>query len=395
MPRTKPTPPAAPFFPLLSIDGLAGLLLRPLTNPLFALLPPLIVLSLNPDTNNQAFYSSCYFSVGAIAFQVLWYLNSRLAGGQQRTVDWAKEVVLITGGAGGLGRVLAEYYGSIRRATTVVVDILPASEQRKNEWTALGCAYYECDVGDFESITNLQRKIDKDIGKVSILILAAGIVNSSSILNLSKEEIQACVNVNLMGAIWSVKAFLPAMISDGSQEHVHLGGNAPGFKDDHNLEDELVPTRGGTIVTVSSVLGYLGAAGLADYTATKAALTAFHESLRAELSIMSAKMHQSPRVNTILATPGQLSTALFAHVPAPPLASFLGPTVTPAALATEIIRAVDEGRDKELSMPLYTQWIGTLRILPAGIAKIFRLAVGLDWAGWQGTMRKKDKGIDI
>lgn len=382
MPRTPPTPPAALSLPLFTIDGLVALFLRPVTNPLFTLLPPLLILALNPNPHSTAFSYACYFSISALLFQALSYFDSRVAGGLGRDLDWTKEVVLITGGAGGLGRVLAEFYGSIRRATTIVVDVLPATVERLNEWEALGCSYYQCDISDVEAVNKLRDGLARDVGKVSILVLAAGIVNSTSILNLRKDEVERCIGVNLMGAIWSIKAFLPGMLSVAAAE------SAVGTEEDNFSSEESAQAKGGTIVTVSSVLGYLGAAGLADYTATKAALTAFHESLRAELSMYKSNMAPPPRVNTILATPGQLSTNLFAHVPSPPLASFLGPTVTPAALGAMIIRAVDEGKDAHLSPPLYTQWTGILRLLPMGLAKSLRVAVGLDWAGWQGTINK-------
>ena len=377
MPRKKPTPPPqTPSFPLLTLDSLVALLLRPITNPFFTILPPLAALAVNPDTSNKYFQYQVVFSVICIIIQLFIALNKKVAGGSRRSLDWEQEVVLITGGAGGLGRVLAEFYGSIRRCTTIVVDVAPASEERIREWEEVGCTYCQCDVSSYDAVMALKRQVEDEAGRVSILILAAGIANAKSILDLSEVDVKRSVGVNLMGAVWCVKAFLPAMV----------GRNSPEEDSKVAIEDEEAP--GGTIVTVSSVLGYLGAAGLADYTATKAALTAFHTSLKAELENLhseSPAKEPQPRVNTILATPGQLSTPLFQHIPPPPLASFVGPTVTPAALATEIIKAVDEGKDAEINLPLYAGWVGFLRIMPSGLGKVLRKAVGVDWAGWQGT----------
>ena len=379
MPK-KAAPPPAPALPLFSIDGLVALFLRPVANPLFTLLPPLVVLSLDPDPHTSTFYYASLFSILSILFQLLSYINTRIAGGRRRHVDWEQEVVLIVGGAGGLGRALAEYYGSIQRCPTAVADILPATKQRCTEWEAVGCDYYHCDVSDSDAVESLRRQVEEYHGGVTVLIFAAGTTNSKTVLHLEPKDIKKAFNVNTLGAIWCIKQFLPRMLGQSRDEDGWYGseGSINGSNSKH---EDSARQLGGTIVNVSSVLGYLGAAGQADYTASKAALTVFHESLKAEL----AHMQQAARVNLILVTPGMLATPMFLHVPSPPLAWFLGPIVTPALLAAEIIRAVEEGRDKEISIPLYTQWIGLLKILPAALAKCVRAIVGLDASGLEGA----------
>lgn len=123
---------------------------------------------------------------------------------------------------------------------------------------------------------------------------------------------------------------------------------------------------------------------VADYTATKAALTNLHHSLTAEMQLMPA----SSRVNTILATPGQLSTPLFSRITPP--STFFGPVITPAALAAAIVGAVDEGKDAEIAMPLYARAIGFWGILPSGLRRWMRGLVGLDAAGWNAIAQKKE-----
>jgi short-subunit dehydrogenase len=90
------------------------------------------------------------------------------------------------------------------------------------------------------------------------------------------DEIESTFRVNLISHFYTLKTFLPGMLRAGR----------------------------GTIVTMSSVLGQIGAARLSDYSASKAAITAMHKSLVAELS-------STPEIKTILVTPGQLSTPLF------------------------------------------------------------------------------------
>jgi short-subunit dehydrogenase len=131
--------------------------------------------------------------------------------------------------------------------------------------------------------------------------------------------------------------------------------------------------RGGTIVTISSVLGQVAPAQLSDYAAAKAGLTAMHKSLVAELRAMS-----QPEIKTILVTPGQLSTPLFNGVQTP--SSFLGPVLEPVDVAKEVIAAIDAGCSADLAMPLYARWINWMNVLPVGVEAIVRRVSGVDCA---------------
>ncbi len=127
----------------------------------------------------------------------------------------------------------------------------------------------------------------------------------------------------------------------------------------------------GTIVTMSSVIGVTGASQLTDYAAAKAGLIAMHKSLTAEL-------RPYPNIKTILVTPGQLSTPLFAGVKTP--SNFFAPIIEPVEVAKEVIKAIDEGSSADLAMPFYSRWINWLNVLPVGIQRILRWASGVDTA---------------
>jgi NAD(P)-dependent dehydrogenase (short-subunit alcohol dehydrogenase family) len=168
-------------------------------------------------------------------------------------------------------------------------------------------------------------------------------VNGKPLLSLSIDEIDLNFRVNLLSHFYTLKAFLPGMIRSGN----------------------------GTIVTVSSVLGQIGAAGLTDYSAAKAGITALHKSLTAELA-------STPEIKTILVSPGQLSTPLFNGVTTP--SSFFGPVLEPVDVAKEVIAAIDAGSSDFLAMPLYARWIDWMNVLPVGIQKIVRKMSGVDSA---------------
>jgi short-subunit dehydrogenase len=133
----------------------------------------------------------------------------------------------------------------------------------------------------------------------------------------------------------------------------------------------MVRTGQGTIVTISSVLGQIGAVNLADYAAAKAGITAMHKSLTAEL-------RSTPEIKTILVSPGQLSTPLFNGVDTPN--SFFAPVLEPVDVAKEVIAAIDAGSSSVLAMPLYARWIDWMNVAPVGVQAILRKIAGVDSA---------------
>lgn len=168
-------------------------------------------------------------------------------------------------------------------------------------------------------------------------------VIGKTLLEMTAQELDHSMGTNLLGPMYCLKAFLPSIT------------RAP---------------NGGTIVNVSSVIGHLGAARLADYAASKAGLSALHRSLTAEL----AESH--PNVRTVLVTPGQLSTPLFRGVRTPN--AFVAPVVEPVDVAKEIVAAVDGGTSTDVAMPLYARWVDWYAVLPAGMQVLVRRIAGVD-----------------
>jgi len=188
-------------------------------------------------------------------------------------------------------------------------------------------------------------------------------VNGKPLLQLTAAEVTRNFNINLVSHFNTIRTFLPGMLASET---------------------------GGTIVTVASVLGKLGASHLSDYTAAKAGLIAMHTSLSAELKSSTAAEGPSG-IRTILVTPGQLSTSLFAGMDTP--SSFFGPVVEPVELAREIVRMVDAGESGEISMPFYARWVEWIHVLPVGVQRVARWASGVDTAmqgfGQQTTVKQK------
>lgn len=188
-----------------------------------------------------------------------------------------------------------------------------------------------------------QADVFYKLGTPTILINNAGMVNGKALLDMPLEAIERSISVNLLSHFYTLKAFLPGMLQKGH----------------------------GTIVTVASVIGRVGAANLTDYAAAKAGLIAMHKSLTAELN-------SHPDMKTVLVTPGQLSTPLFSGVATP--SRFFAPVVEPVEVAKEIIATIDAGSSAELAMPFYARWADWMNVLPVGLQRIARWASGVDVA---------------
>ena len=89
-------------------------------------------------------------------------INQRIAYGLPRDVDLSEEVIVITGGASGLGMLIAEVYG-MRGATVAVLDVNDMEHQE-----ARGITYYRCDVSDKDQVAKVAAQIEKEVSLPSI-----------------------------------------------------------------------------------------------------------------------------------------------------------------------------------------------------------------------------------
>lgn len=91
------------------------------------------------------------------ALYFLGILNNQIAYSKPRKVDFSEEVIVITGGASGLGLLVAEVYG-MRGATVAVLDVreLESGEAR-------GVTAYKCDVGNKEQLAKVAIEIERDV----------------------------------------------------------------------------------------------------------------------------------------------------------------------------------------------------------------------------------------
>jgi short-subunit dehydrogenase len=167
------------------------------------------------------------------------------------------DVAVITGGAGGIGRLMALRLAR-EGCKVVLLDINKAGlDSVAAEVAALGVTAraYVCDVSKREDIYRVCKQVEDDFGRVDILINNAGIVGGKTLLEADDNRMELTIRINTMALMWMTKALLPGMLR---RNHGH-------------------------IINVASSAGLVGVPGLVDYCASKFGAVGFDESLRIEL----------------------------------------------------------------------------------------------------------------
>ena len=142
----------------LTIDLLFKVLNNSIFHPFVASLIPLCLRAAEVPYSADVFRYSVYYAIFICILHVLEPINRRIAYGPPRRVDLEEEVLVITGGASGLGRCLAEIY-ALRGSAVAVIDIQDAEAGNRIE----GVRYYQCDVGDVSAVANAWAKITEEV----------------------------------------------------------------------------------------------------------------------------------------------------------------------------------------------------------------------------------------
>lgn len=127
-------------------------------------------------------------------------------------MDLNERCAVVTGGAHGIGRALAEELA--RRGARVVVADLNVERARRVA-DRIGGAAVECNVGSPEGIAHLVDTAQDAFGPVSVLCSNAGYSDSGDGLTLPPADLHRIVEVNLLSHVWAAQAVLPGMLERG------------------------------------------------------------------------------------------------------------------------------------------------------------------------------------
>lgn len=217
--------------------------------------------------------------------------------------------VLVTGASTGIGEALALGFaeagatvGICARNESQLTEVLAQVREHapdSRSWTI--------DLNELDELDSFAAEVSMELGGLDVLVNNAGIPKRKNVLALTPQIVEDVMRINYFSPVRLMLAFLPELIE-----------------------------RSGRIVNISSVAARLGPPGEAAYTATKAALTGFSESLQADLGIAG---HD---VAVHVVNPGVIDTRLF-HLPDndPSLAAI--EALPTSAMVEPILNALDQG----------------------------------------------------
>jgi 3-oxoacyl-[acyl-carrier protein] reductase len=186
------------------------------------------------------------------------------------------KVALITGGARGIGRAIAEKLGGLG-ANLVIFDVLDDVSVAAEEMSsALGVKTLglRVDVTDSEQVDAAVATVLKDMGGLDILVNNAGITRDGLIMRMKDQDWDLVLRINLKGSFLCTRAASRPMLKK----------------------------RSGRIINIASVVGLMGNAGQANYSASKAGMIGLTKSAAKEFGARGLT------VNAV--APGYIKTAM-------------------------------------------------------------------------------------
>jgi NAD(P)-dependent dehydrogenase (short-subunit alcohol dehydrogenase family) len=185
--------------------------------------------------------------------------------------------VLVTGAAAGIGLECARSFAR-QGANLVLSDINAASLvglQREIAGMGVGCFAQPCDVSVESSVAALAAAVHAAVGPIDVLVNNAGVAYLGSFEETPIEQWRRILDVNVLGIVHCIQAFLPAMRAAGGEHK---------------------------IVNVASLAGVAPAPNMSAYAASKHAVVGLSE-------VLALELHDTP-ISVLVVCPGIINTAI-------------------------------------------------------------------------------------
>lgn len=248
---------------------------------------------------------------------------------------FAGRVALVTGASAGIGlavcRQLVAAGGRVAMVARTRQTLEAAAASLGGPEHAVA---WPLDVGDLTALARLPAEVAGRFGRLDFVVNNAGVHHRGPVEQRSPEDLAVMVTVNLAAPIVLTRAALP-----------------------------LLP-RGGAVVAVASLAGFVPLPGAATYSATKAGLRFFGRALDQELR------ERGVRVHTV--SPGPVDTDFFlGELDRVAPVTFSQPMSTPEQVAAAVLACLREGR-QEVAMPWASGKLATLAYLSPALYRVLR-----------------------
>jgi short-subunit dehydrogenase len=235
-------------------------------------------------------------------------------------VDFTGQRVLVTGASSGIGAGLAEEFA--RRGAVVGIC---ARRRDRLEGVLARCRAHSpdsrmwvADLTEQPEVEALASAALEELGGIDVLVNNAGIPKRRRVSDLDPGTVRSVMNINYFSPVTLTLALLPAMLKQGS----------------------------GRIINVSSIAATLSSPGEAAYDASKAAITAFSESMAVELWETGVKV--------LVVYPGLVDTELFSIPDNDPVVDSPVTPISVDELVADVFGALERGDPQVYSPAWFT-----------------------------------------
>lgn len=169
------------------------------------------------------------------------------------------KVCLVTGAAGGIGRAIAEAFAA-EGGIVAAADVDSSGGLTDAAGDGSGSRHsihrFWVDVSDEASVRDLVSAVEREFGRIDVLVNCAGVTQRVRFVELSAAEWDRMMGINLRGTFLVTRYVVPIMLAGGS----------------------------GRVINIASQLGQIGGALLTHYSASKAGVIGLTKALARELS---------------------------------------------------------------------------------------------------------------
>jgi 3-oxoacyl-[acyl-carrier protein] reductase len=183
----------------------------------------------------------------------------------------AKQIALVTGASRGIGRAIAERLADVG-FFVVGTATSDAGADSISDYLGENGKGIKLDVADVDSIAEVIKTVNDEFGAPTVLVNNAGITRDNLLMRMKDDEWDDIINTNLTSVFRMSKVVLRGMMK----------------------------AKTGRIINISSVVGFTGNAGQANYAAAKAGMVGFAKSIAKEVG------SRNITVNTV--APGFIDT---------------------------------------------------------------------------------------
>ena len=169
-------------------------------------------------------------------------------------MQFENKVVMVTGGAAGIGRVTAENFAK-EGAKVAICDVNTEAGEATAKALGPEASFTQVDVANSASVSEWVDAVMDQHGQIDVLVNNAGITRDGLIMRMKEEDWDAVISVNLKSAFNCIKAISKIMVKQ----------------------------RSGRIINLASVVGVMGNPGQANYVASKAGMIGLTKTVAKEL----------------------------------------------------------------------------------------------------------------